>query len=277
LLPQQLNIDHWCFWLGNAIAKRNYRYFWWFIVSALSLSMLLLVMSIGIIVHAVLDDNVSIGHAMARSVSSVALGVYSFMMCLSLFGLCGFHSFAISRNITTNEYIKNVYTVVNPNPYDKGCFRNVRAILFSPVPRSRVAVCTHHTPLLPVDSRSSTSSLRQPVPLSDDELALLIQGNTAIGGTDRGQDGGFHVLDMRSAGQSSTPRGGTRTSGSSNSATTLRSASTARVEQSRGAGMDEQEQTERGDEEQNNQSSSSSSQANDGAAVHEDAGDVISL
>jgi hypothetical protein len=133
------SFDHYCPWVGNAVGKRNYRYFVLFMCSSLLLACTVSGGCTALLIVKSVRDHQSFLAVMEKSVTATVMAIYGYCMMFSLVGLCGFHARAIASNMTTNEILKGVYGQGNLNPHDQGCSRNCWTFLCSPVPMSRVA------------------------------------------------------------------------------------------------------------------------------------------
>ncbi|XP_013197882.2 palmitoyltransferase ZDHHC18 [Amyelois transitella] len=114
--------DHHCPWVGNCVGKRNYRYFYTFVVS---LSFLAAFVFACAVTHLALEARGSgLGPALRSAPASAVVAAVCFLSVWSVLGLAGFHTYLASTDQTTNEDIKGSFStrrgVSNPNPYSRG-------------------------------------------------------------------------------------------------------------------------------------------------------------
>jgi len=133
--------DHYCPWVGNAVGRRNYRYFVAFITFVSFLALVVGASACARLVdlklHHRRKEEEALISASWGEVLLMVLVAYTVIVLCSVCGLLCFHTRLIALNQTTNENIRGTY-FTDKNPHDHGAWTNYRNFLFRPVPRSRV-------------------------------------------------------------------------------------------------------------------------------------------
>nr|XP_030692300.1 probable palmitoyltransferase ZDHHC8 isoform X4 [Globicephala melas] len=196
------DFDHHCPWVNNCIGRRNYRYFFLFLLS-LSAHM------VGVVAFGLVYVlNHAEGLGAAHTTITMAVMCVAGLFFIPVIGLTGFHVVLVTRGRTTNEQALQPPVNQSPeipqqgqtlvtgkfrggvNPFTRGCYGNVEHVLCSPLAPRYVV----EPPRLPLAARLKPPFLRPElleraaplkVKLSDNGLKAGLGHSKSKGSLDR--------------------------------------------------------------------------------------------
>jgi hypothetical protein len=119
-----LRFDHHCPWLGSCVGKRNYIFFYFYLMFLnFNNFFILSICSLGIY-NKIISSEIKIYLLLIKCLPSIFTTLYLLIIMFFTTGLFLHHTRFIFSNITTKEELKKLVHSKIGNPYDKGCCSN---------------------------------------------------------------------------------------------------------------------------------------------------------
>ena len=129
--------DHHCVWLNNCVGRRNYRYFFTFVLFGTILGLYLTFSCLGGCISYANSEGISFGESIGEFRVPFALFIYGILVTPYPACLMGYHLFLTGRGETTREFLnsQNLAKRERYRPFDRhSVFKNWIVTFLKPKP-----------------------------------------------------------------------------------------------------------------------------------------------
>lgn len=128
--------DHHCPWIGQCVAKRNYRFFFLFLLFTNVFSIFMAVLCIVKLREYFNSYRDTSSHGSSKALSETIVSLFLLIYCLIkmmfITSLFSYHVYLVLSNTTTKESLKSFFDNVYGNVFSRSCATNVKEILLCP-------------------------------------------------------------------------------------------------------------------------------------------------
>ena len=158
--------DHHCVWLNNCVGRRNYRYFFAFVLFGTLLGLYLAFACLGACLHYASTEGIPFAQSIDEWRVPFALFVYGLVVTPYPACLMAYHLFLTARGETTREFLNshNLLKTDRHRPFDRwNVFRNWKVVFLRPKPPTSLRFKDHY---VEGDPRFGPRKGRRQAPLS---------------------------------------------------------------------------------------------------------------
>ncbi|CAJ0578865.1 unnamed protein product, partial [Mesorhabditis spiculigera] len=174
--------DHHCPWVHNCVGRRNYRYFFYFLLF-LSLHMLHV---FSLCLSYVLAAKLVKEEMLTRpNMCAVVLLLVSFLLAFPVIGLTIFHIVLVSRGRTTNEQVTGKFQK-GYNPFTASCCVNIKTTLCGSQFPSYEIYASNRARLVVLGANKQARKGKKALLLEDDDAVMYVPDQHTMESNTRG-------------------------------------------------------------------------------------------
>ena len=141
--------DHHCPWIGNCAGKRNYSYFYLFLITLNLFQIYIALFSLVHVAKGIVTDkdeykdkgiykDNEVQVAFNNVVAPLFLIIYSGLTMIFTMGLLIYHTKLVIRNLTTKEELKKLFANIVGNPFTRDLETNLYNMMFPTIPKKSI-------------------------------------------------------------------------------------------------------------------------------------------